>query len=605
MPTGTLVMPLTCRSDYSGPLNCPLPFVGATAGRLRAPGAYRAPRIDARTMLEAARMPGIQIMDVPLEQQPRTRGIAVLLSPLAFAVAIWLVSFSSSEDRSLPRLSGFLIVLAIVAACVTLVAGIRLRRASSKGWLLLPGTCLASGYAYFSGSPGDFFSNLSFLLMVGSAAGAALLLCGIGQEWRDQTRLALDLLPPIIALSVASWVFVVGPYILDGGESLATKAAVVIHGLGGLVLVTLSAAGLLSNRKHALSRSSHLLLVGLSALAIADAFWMQRLTSWPPASEYLPGLAFGLALTIFGVAGMYALTGVGTVQHEPATTNLARPTRWGSQVKNAALGGLLVLAGGQSLFGEPVAFGAALSIGGALSLLVFVIGRESVVSHRERQLHQEIGNLSEKIDGLISQVGRDPLTGLLNHRAVHERLDHELANGRASGEAVAVILVDVDNFKTVNDTLGHQAGDRVLHAVASIMTAACRGTDVAARYAGDEFMLVLPGLNEQHAGNVGARIAEEVRRVDKDLNLGHGISVSLSIGVAVTHRCQRSMAQTVAIADAAMYDAKEGGKNRVVVVNADTLVITEPHKVEQTVDEIMAASLSSPSWQAPNRRQTG
>jgi diguanylate cyclase (GGDEF)-like protein len=199
-------------------------------------------------------------------------------------------------------------------------------------------------------------------------------------------------------------------------------------------------------------------------------------------------------------------------------------------------------------------------------------------------------------------VGRDPLTGLLNHRAVHERIDYELASGRASGEPVAVVLIDVDNFKTVNDTLGHQSGDRVLRAVSSILHAACRATDVAARYAGDEFMLVLPGLNESHAGSVCARIAQEVRRVNDDLQLGQGVIVSLSVGVAVTHGCQRSVAQTVAIADAAMYDAKEAGKNRIVVVNADTLVISDTPAPARTPDQLMADSRALFTWGEQDRR---
>jgi diguanylate cyclase (GGDEF)-like protein len=202
------------------------------------------------------------------------------------------------------------------------------------------------------------------------------------------------------------------------------------------------------------------------------------------------------------------------------------------------------------------------------------------------------------------QVGRDPLTGLLNHRAVHERLDHELANGRASGLPVAVVLIDVDNFKTVNDTFGHQAGDRVLRAIAGILAAASRGSDVAARYAGDEFMLLLPGLDEAHAGSVCNRIADEVRRVNRELNLGEGVRVSLSVGVAVTHRCQRSVSQTVAIADAAMYDAKETGKDQVVVVNADTLVIAEFHDGERPIEAMVAARRAAiqPSVQIERRR---
>jgi diguanylate cyclase (GGDEF)-like protein len=255
----------------------------------------------------------------------------------------------------------------------------------------------------------------------------------------------------------------------------------------------------------------------------------------------------------------------------------------------------MVLAGGQALFGESVRYGIATTIAAALTMLAVVVTRQSIVLRRDRHLRQEIGELSTQIDGLISQVGRDPLTGLLNHTAIHERIDHELAFGRVNGEPVAVALIDVDNFKSINDSLGHQAGDRVLRAVASVLTAACRGTDVAARYAGDEFMLLLPGLDESNAGVVCVRIAREVRRINDDLNFGQIARVSLSIGVAVTHKCRRSVSQTVAIADAAMYDAKENGKDRVVVVNADTLAITDAQVNPRSLDHTFTGR-HAPSW---------
>ncbi|MGI8475884.1 MAG: GGDEF domain-containing protein, partial [Thermomicrobiales bacterium] len=176
------------------------------------------------------------------------------------------------------------------------------------------------------------------------------------------------------------------------------------------------------------------------------------------------------------------------------------------------------------------------------------------------------------------QVGRDPLTGLLNHRAVHEQLGRELVHGRSFGHPVSTVLIDVDNFKTVNDSLGHQTCDRALHAGASILTAACRGTDVAARYAGDEFMLILPGLDEQHVAAVCERIVNEVRRVNGSLDLGPYIRVTLSVGVAVSYACRRNVKQIVAIADAAMYDAKEGGKDGLRVVDADTLITVDPRR---------------------------
>ena len=143
------------------------------------------------------------------------------------------------------------------------------------------------------------------------------------------------------------------------------------------------------------------------------------------------------------------------------------------------------------------------------------------------------------------------------------------------GHSVAIALIDVDNFKQVNDNLGHGVGDQVLQAVASVLIGACRASDIAARYAGDEFVMILPGVDEEIAGQVCRRIGESVRRVNDQLR-----PVSKHRRDAFDRRRRHAQvqaersAQLVAIADAAMYDAKEGGKDQVVAVNADTLVST-------------------------------
>jgi len=187
-------------------------------------------------------------------------------------------------------------------------------------------------------------------------------------------------------------------------------------------------------------------------------------------------------------------------------------------------------------------------------------------------------------------------------RAPCPAIDYELAHGRTFGHPVAVVLIDVDNFKTVNDTLGHHAGDRVLLAIGSILSGACRGTDVAARYAGDEFMLVLPGLDEVFASQVCERIVDDVRRLSDEIDLG-GIRVTLSVGAAVTHHCKRNSTQLIAIADAAMYDAKEGGKDRVVAVDADTLLTPGSVVPESTERRSRLAYLPSPVVRAVGERR--
>jgi len=174
---------------------------------------------------------------------------------------------------------------------------------------------------------------------------------------------------------------------------------------------------------------------------------------------------------------------------------------------------------------------------------------------------------------LSQQVDRDPLTGLPNRRRVQEWIERELLQARASGHALGLALIDIDNFKSVNDTYGHSAGDHALKAIAGVLSRACRGSDIAVRYAGDEFLLVLPGLELQDAHLVGQRLLKEVGRSRKPGSSAIGVEISISIGIAVSRECSKSAKQLISIADAAMYDAKDAGKNQMVIVDADMKVL--------------------------------
>jgi diguanylate cyclase (GGDEF)-like protein len=311
-------------------------------------------------------------------------------------------------------------------------------------------------------------------------------------------------------------------------------------------------------------------MAGLTILAIADGLWLQRWIDRDASFGVAADVVFCIGFATIAVGGLQARLPIRTGRKfspDPVT-----PTRLAPKSTSLALLVLLALAAGQLQWGDLTQAGTQITIFASLLLVVFVMMSEDLLAKRESVLAEEIDTLSERIDGLISQVGRDPLTGLMNRRAFQDRLEHEIVAGRAAGRSVAIALVDVDNFKRVNDTLGHAVGDQVLQAVASVLIGACRASDSAARYAGDEFVMILPGVDERTAAEICRRIGQHVLRVNDQLTPLANVAVSLSIGVAVTYRCKRNVPQLVAIADAAMYDAKEGGKDRVVAVDADTLM---------------------------------
>jgi diguanylate cyclase (GGDEF)-like protein len=161
----------------------------------------------------------------------------------------------------------------------------------------------------------------------------------------------------------------------------------------------------------------------------------------------------------------------------------------------------------------------------------------------------------------------DPLTGLGNHRHFHERLERALVKAERNGDAFSLCLVDVDDFKRINDLFGHPAGDRVLAQLATTL----RQNGEAFRLGGDEFALLLPDYDERGAIKTGGSIIDRIAK----LELEHVGSVTVSAGVATFPRQAPDRGELIRLADSALYWAKENGKNRVHVYRPDVVELAE------------------------------
>jgi len=160
---------------------------------------------------------------------------------------------------------------------------------------------------------------------------------------------------------------------------------------------------------------------------------------------------------------------------------------------------------------------------------------------------------------------RDPLTGLYNRRFMEATLERELRRMERSGKCLAIAMLDLDHFKALNDTLGHAAGDAVLKEVGSLMRSFRQGADVACRFGGEEFILILPEVDPT---SIAARL-ESLRKSIEEMHIsldGNSLpGISVSIGIAIFPQHSGDPQQLIKIADGAMYQAKRAGRNRVVL----------------------------------------
>ncbi|HSW11550.1 MAG TPA: diguanylate cyclase [Solimonas sp.] len=177
-----------------------------------------------------------------------------------------------------------------------------------------------------------------------------------------------------------------------------------------------------------------------------------------------------------------------------------------------------------------------------------------------KQLNVDLEGANRQLEQLATT---DALTGLANRRIFSERLEYELKRTQRSGVPLSLVMIDLDHFKRINDTHGHQAGDAVLREVGSLLRMVIRQTDTAARYGGEEMALILPGTDKQGALN----LAEKVRKLislETVVTDGAELNITASLGIAsASDLAAPDASSMVQIADAALYRAKSGGRNRV------------------------------------------
>ena len=162
----------------------------------------------------------------------------------------------------------------------------------------------------------------------------------------------------------------------------------------------------------------------------------------------------------------------------------------------------------------------------------------------------------------------DALTPAYNHRFFQEALSKEIHRHARTGHELALAMLDIDDFKRVNDSFGHPVGDEILKGLVEELMVNARDTDVVARYGGEEFAIIFPDTSPDKAREAANRLREIIEeRLFEPPQLGRGLRLTVSIGIAVYPRDGMSSTDLIARADAALYFAKKNGKNQVAAAN--------------------------------------
>jgi diguanylate cyclase (GGDEF)-like protein len=450
-------------------------------------------------------------------------------------------------------------------AAVAVVAGVYLHRPPDRRpWLVLAaGLALSSAGDWtwvildrvYGMEPFPSVADVFYLAGMGVAVVALLWLVRGRVPGGDRAGL-LDALIVAVGFGMVSWIFLMAPIVADAGQSLAEIGVALAYPMLDILLLAVMVRLLLAPGRHV--PSLRFLIGAVVAFLLADFPYAFLALGGTYQTGQLVDGGWLLGAAFWGAAAFH-----------PSMRHVADPVEAGDVRLSAWR--LILLAGAslmapallviQGLSGQPIDIPVIAT--GCIVLFLLVIARLGSVVNDLRATLQQRQVLEAELE---RRALHDPLTGLANRILFRDRLQHALAR---RDHGVAVLFLDLDDFKTVNDTAGHGAGDAVLSMVAETLRRTVRPADTVARLGGDEFAVLMDDSPDVYqAGLVAGRLIEALLVPIHVAGLAR--TVGASIGISLGSGDTSNAADLMRDADIAMYVAKGKGKGRFTVFEAQT-----------------------------------
>lgn len=335
-------------------------------------------------------------------------------------------------------------------------------------------------------------------------------------------------------------------YVEGKSERFRTVYGILVHGFAGLLSMLF--AYKLENGAIVDTRIVPLLLMFI---------WSKRYLPWAPyaTAALIVVLRYGIStgagafatlLNLIAIALIVGFINSRWLSKQPFRVRAWTITIVGSMI-NIIMAGLV---GAMPMIDFMQQFAATVFIVHIVTMIAMVFTYRAIF--REMRVHTELRETAET----------DFLTGLQNRRMLDRTMDEQLTVASRSDAELSVALIDIDHFKKVNDTYGHEAGDEVLQQVAQLIQSNVRSYDRVGRYGGEEFMIVFPHLGKQAAGEISERVRQAIETAEIVTSQGCRVHVTVSIGVATHKESRGDMLKTKA--DERLYQAKHRGRNRTV-----------------------------------------